>query len=152
MMYRKQTEPGPDVSPDNPVPQWNVGWFGLQLGGTLWLLIMALVLVGRSSGTAALVFGCFLIPNLFGTWLWFSRVGLSVYRAARVFLPILGLFSILAVFIADRAGQWTVMGFGGSNNVSATSTYVLILILVAALMILFHVKERRHLDADKPRR
>lgn len=76
-MYRKKFEPGRDVSPDNPVPQWNAGWFGLQLGGTLWLLIMALVLVGRSS-TAATVFGCFLIPNLFGTWLWFSRVRLSV--------------------------------------------------------------------------
>ncbi len=148
-MYRKKFERGPDVSPDNPVPQWNAGWFGLQLGGTLWLLIMAVVLVGRSSGTAALVFGCFLIPNLFGTWLWFSRVRLSVYRAARVFLPILGLFSILAVFIADRAGQWTVMGFGGPNNVSATSMCVLILILVVALMILFHVKERRHLNVSR---
>lgn len=114
------------------------------------MLIMAFVLVGRSPGTAALVLCCFIIPNLLGIWLWFSRVRLSIYTAVRIFLPILGLFSILAVFIADQAEQWMGMGLGGSiNDVSATSTYVLILVLVIALMIMFYAKERRHLNISR---
>jgi hypothetical protein len=129
--------------PDSPKLQWNLGWFGLQLGGTLWLLIMALVLASRSSGTAALVFGCFLVPNLFGALLWFSRARISVYRAARLFLPVLGTFSILAVYVTDRAGQWTTMAYGGSGNVSAATMYAMILIFVVAMMVLFFVKERR---------
>jgi hypothetical protein len=128
--------------PDIPVLHWNPGWFGLQIGGTLWLLIVALVLVRHSPVTATLVFGCFLVPNLFGTWLWFSRARISIYRAGKVFAPILGLFSILAVFITERAGQWTTMAFGGANNISAGVMYMLILVLVVILMIVFYFKER----------
>lgn len=129
--------------PDSPNLHWNLGWFGLQLGGTLWLLIMALVLASRSSGTAAPVFGCFLVLNLFGALLWHSRSRISVYRAARLFLPVLGTFSILAVYITDRAGQWNTMAYGGSGNVPAATMYTLILIFVVAMMVLFFVKERK---------
>jgi hypothetical protein len=99
--------------PHDTVPRWNAGWFGLQRGSTVWLLIMAVVLLSHHWHAAARVFGCFLVPNVIGTCLWLSRRRVSVYRAVQIFLPPLGLFSILAVFITDRAAQQTAMAFGG---------------------------------------
>lgn len=53
---------------------WNAGgWFGSQLGSTLWILILAFMVAGINLQIASLIFVCFLIPNIVGYWLWKAR-------------------------------------------------------------------------------
>ncbi len=134
---------------DDPGLGWNGGWFGLQLGGTLWLLIMAGMLLGRNPGTAACVFGCFLVPNLAGAWMWSRRARLSIRRADLIFLPILGVASIVAVLVTDRAGRWTTMTIGGPDNISAESMVLVIALLVVGLMIFLPLQHRRRANGSR---
>lgn len=46
---------------------WNAGgWFGGQLGATIWVLIAGILTVIRDLTTGLLVLGLFLIPNVIG--------------------------------------------------------------------------------------
>ena len=50
---------------------WNVGgWFGSQLGCTLWLLILGLVLFRKDSLSAWACVASFLVLNAWGFYLW----------------------------------------------------------------------------------
>jgi len=94
--------------------EWNLGgWFGGQLGGTLWILIAAALSAIRDLETGALVFVTFLIPNIIGTIMWQRRDRLSCYVAIQMLLPLVGVFSFLAVYILDRSNQWLAIQSGG---------------------------------------
>lgn len=115
---------------------WNLGgWLGGQLGGTLWILIAGLIASTMRFATGLVVVGLFVAPNIFGFWLWSNRDRIAAYRATQILLPIEGAFGLAAVFVLDRAGLWEAIQQGGS--VSAETTYVLIVIIVIALMLLF---------------
>ena len=56
--------------------QWNAGsWFGPQLGGTLWLLLLGLVLFPKDALAAAVALACFAGANVVGLSLWRRRQG-----------------------------------------------------------------------------
>ncbi len=123
--------------------EWNLGgWFGGQLGGTLWILIAAVLSATRDLETGALVFLTFLIPNIFGTILWHRRDRLSCYVAIQMLLPLIGICSFLAVYILDRSNQWLAIQSGG--QVSATFTYGLILLVIPLLFLIFYFRFGRH--------
>ncbi len=55
--------------------QWNVGgWFGCQIGSTIWLLLAGILLTAESVACSALLFGCFLIPT-FPIWMPVTTTG-----------------------------------------------------------------------------
>jgi len=123
--------------------EWNLGgWFGGQLGGTLWILIAAALSAIRDLETGALVFVTFLIPNIIGTIMWQRRDRLSCYVAIQMVLLLVGVFSFLAVYILDRSNQWLAIQSGG--QVSATSTYGLIILVVSLLLLMFYFRFGRH--------
>ncbi len=123
--------------------EWNLGgWFGGQLGGTLWILVAAVLSAVRDLETGALVLVTFLIPNIIGTILWRRRDRLSCYIAIQMLLPLVGVFSLLAVYILDSSNQWLAIQSGGS--VSAMSTYGLIILVVALLMLVFYFRFGRN--------
>jgi len=54
--------------------RWNAGgWFGGQLGGTVWLLLLGILLLGIDVIAALGVLLCFAGANAIGTWLWSRR-------------------------------------------------------------------------------
>ncbi len=119
--------------------EWNFGgWFGGQFGGTLWILVAAVLSAVRDLETGALVLVTFLIPNIIGTILWRQRDRLSCYAAIQMLLPLVGIFSLLAVYILDSSNQWLVIQSGGS--ISAMSTYGLIILAVAVLFLVFYFR------------
>ncbi len=123
--------------------EWNLGgWFGSQLGGTLWILIAAVLSGIRDLETGGLVLVTFLIPNIIGTFLWHGRDRVSCYIAIQMLLPLLGIFSFLAVYILDSSNQWLAIQSGGS--VSATATYGLIILGVSLLFLIFYFRFGRH--------
>lgn len=122
---------------------WNAGaWLGPQLGSTVWLLISAIVLAPRSAGLAAQVLALFLVPNLAGAWLWRARGRRSIFSAIQVFLLVLWPCSMAAVYVIDRAGAWRTLAVGGTNNVSAGAACFMLTVMVAALVLMFHLKQR----------
>lgn len=133
--------------PRKTVSQWKAwAWFGPILGSTLWLLLSAIFLWNRSGQLAVLVLVLFLLANLVGLWLWRVRERVSVFAAIQVFLVTFWVCGIGAIYTIDRAGHWATLAVGGHNNISAWRAYVLLTILVAALVVMFRIRQRRPSD------
>jgi len=92
--------------------QWNAGWFGGQVGGTLWLLIGGVLLVAGPAPLIGLVWlGSFVIANLFGLALWLMRGRLRVYPAMQLFLVTLAILSLANIVLADQSGHLPELGY-----------------------------------------
>ncbi len=115
--------------------QWNRGgWFGGQIGSTLWLILLggSLLMRGRSAGAALLALG--LIPNLVGTWLWRHRRTRSPYSALQLLVAVAGACALVGLQVLSRSGLPPASlglpsGFG-------------LLLIYPGLMVLFHFRER----------
>ncbi len=119
--------------------QWNLGgWLGGQLGGSAWMLVAGLLSFSTNPTTAFTVIVLFALANLIGTMLWRRRERLSPYAAIQMLLPVLGVFGLAAVFVLDRAGVYEMIQIGGT--ISARATYVAIVLIVAALMLIFYFR------------
>jgi hypothetical protein len=72
--------------------EWKLaGWFGSQLGGTLWIFVAALLCAVRDLETGAMVFVTFLIPNIIGAILWIWPDRFSCYVAIQILFPLAGI-------------------------------------------------------------
>ncbi|OGO71935.1 MAG: hypothetical protein A2Z37_03000 [Chloroflexi bacterium RBG_19FT_COMBO_62_14] len=84
---------------------WNVGgWFGSQIGGTLWLLILGLLLLSIDSLTAWVSLGSYGVLNAWGLYLWGARRRISAYAAIQFFLSAASVFIALVVSVANSRG------------------------------------------------
>ena len=84
--------------------QWSAGgWFGSQLGGSLWLAITALVVRQEAPRVAAIASSAFLAANLVGTILWLGRSRLPPYPALQVLLLALGGAALVASLALRQA-------------------------------------------------
>ena len=123
---------------------WNAGgWFGSQLGSTLWLAISAALLAARSVAVASTVFALFLVVNLVGVVLWHRRYRISIFSALQILLTTFWACSMAAVFVIDRAGLWETLAVGGNNNIPATRTYAMLTVLVLALGVMIRFLHRK---------
>ncbi|KAA3628962.1 MAG: hypothetical protein DWQ09_06240 [Proteobacteria bacterium] len=53
---------------------WNAGgWFGAQIGATVWMLVAAVLTAIRDPSTGVVVLLLFVVPNVIGLMLWLSR-------------------------------------------------------------------------------
>lgn len=121
---------------------WSAGgWFGGQLGGTLWLLILGAALAHRDPVAGGACIGAFLLVNLYGLHLWRKRARISAYAGIQRLLAALSLV-IVAVML--------VLYLRDSNELPAPGAMVSThlpywLALVApALMLLFHFMKKAH--------
>ena len=125
--------------PDREQMSWNLGgWLGGQLGGSAWILVAGLLTIPKDAIAAVLVLGLFAITNIAGFLLWSRRDSLSAYAATQILLPILGAAGLLAVYALDRAGVYEAIQSG--SRVSATATYGILVLVVAALMLMFRLR------------
>jgi hypothetical protein len=85
--------------------RWNRGgWFGGQIGATLWLVLLGCLLMaqGRVAGAAVLVLG--LLPNLVGLLLWRRRHRLSPYPAVQLLLATAGISALVSMLVLLHSG------------------------------------------------
>jgi hypothetical protein len=83
--------------------QWNAGgWFGSQLGSTVWLFILAGEMLPKSSLVATWLGLCAAAPNILGCILRMKRDRLAPYPALQSLVGGIGAFTLLALLIADH--------------------------------------------------
>jgi len=112
--------------------QWNRGgWFGGQLGATLWLLLLGGILLahGRTAGGVVLALG--LAINGFGFYLWRARHRFEPYPAIQVFIGGCALVAVVSILLASAAAE-------ASEPIPSLAT----LLIYPALMAIFHLQER----------
>lgn len=127
--------------------EWNAGgWFGSQLGGTVWILIAAAISLAHDFSTSMILLMLFLLPNLVGLFLWY-RKKLSCYQSMQIVLGLCGLAGLLAIFVLDRNDLWLEIQKGGA--ISKETGYVLLAVTVTVVMAIFHLRFGRKSD-DPP--
>ena len=127
--------------------QWNAGsWFGPQVGGTFWLLGSAFLLLGQTPQLAAVLFGCFVLPNLVGTIIWMNRDKLDPYRALQALILALFVFTTIALVSADWFG---VLGELDQRFKNPRQMYF-VLLMYPTLMTILHFRNRATSRATEP--
>jgi hypothetical protein len=117
--------------------RWNIGgWLGAQLGGTVWILVAGILSLWADVNTAMIVIALFIGANVTGMAIWRRRDRLSAYAGVQILLPIVGVISMAAVYVLARSNIYESIQVGGT--VSAGSTYGIIILVVAALMLMFY--------------
>jgi hypothetical protein len=118
---------------------WNAGgWFGSQLGGTLWLFVSGAVLLGERPRSGLVLLGCGLGANLLGLLLWASRRRLRAYRGLQLLVSVVCGSGLLATAWLDRSGELALL----DPRVGAGTMVLLLLGLWAGLLVLFAARER----------
>ena len=117
---------------------WNAGgWFGGQIGATIWILVAGILTSVRDLATGMIVVLFFVTANVVGLALWVSRK-LSCYASTQVLIGISGICSLSTVYVLDRANVWEQIQTGG--QISAFSTYWIIGLVFGGLMIMFYFR------------
>lgn len=130
--------------PESNRMRWNLGgWPGAQLGSTIWILIAGILSLRTDVITALVVVGLFALANVVGMAIWRRRGKLSAYARVQILLPVVGFFGLAAVYTLERSNIYETIQVGGT--VSARSTYGIIILVVAALMLMFYFQfGRKH--------
>ncbi|MCU7810732.1 MAG: hypothetical protein KZQ77_05780 [Candidatus Thiodiazotropha sp. (ex Notomyrtea botanica)] len=125
---------------------WNAGgWFGGQVGATVWMLVAAVLTAIRDLSMGMVVFLLFAVPNIIGLMLWLSRK-LSCYASTQIIIGISGVCGLATVYVLERANAWMQMQTGG--QVSAQSSYWIIGLVFGGLMLMFYLRFGR--DGNEP--
>jgi len=138
------TRPGPMAASSDSAPrevfQWNAGgWFGSQVGCTLWMLLGAGFLF-REAPLATLVWlTSFALINMLGVILWRRRERWRAYDAIQCLIVATGVLSLVCVAIVDRMGKLPELTFGHAYpQVLAYGS----LLIFPVLMVWFYVLNR----------
>lgn len=123
---------------NNPQLVWNAGgWFGSQLGASLWLLVAALLAAIQAPEVGLKLLLVFLFANTVGYLLWHKR-WFSCYASIQALIGLLGLCSLYAIYLLDHAQLWRAIQKGGS--ISAQSGYYLVAAVTLILMLMFYIR------------
>jgi hypothetical protein len=113
--------------------EWNRGgWFGSQIGATLWLILLGTFLLARSEPIGALVLSAGWVPNFVGLWLWRSRASIRPYPAIQMLLATCGLCAGVALLGLRAVGV---------AESSSDAIPLWLLALYPGLMLVFHLRE-----------
>ncbi|MCP5055669.1 MAG: hypothetical protein GY937_02970 [bacterium] len=114
--------------------QWNRGgWFGSQVGATLWLVLLGGVLLVQSQPVGGLVVLCGVVPNLIGLALWRRRQSISPYAAIQILIAVCGCGALVAM-----VGIRVI----APPQVASETSWVWFLLMYPGLMLMFHLQER----------
>jgi len=117
--------------------RWNIGgWLGAQVGGTVWILVAGILSLWIDVNTAMIVIGLFVIANVVGMLIWRRRDKMSAYAGIQTLIPIVGAAGLATVYMLERSNIYEAIQVGGT--VSARSTYGIIVLVVAVLMLMFY--------------
>ena len=118
--------------------QWNAGgWFGGQVGATLWMLISGALTAVRDLSTGLTVIALFACANVVGLTLWLRR-RLSCYASIQLLLAVSGICGLTTVYLLENKNLWSRNQTGG--QVTALSTYWIIVLVFGGIMLMFHFR------------
>ena len=127
--------------------RWNAGaWFGAQIGSTLWLVVLGVVLSFRddsSPGTAMIALA--VAANGIGLILWEHRDRIRPYPAIQALLAVAGCAAFVAFALLDGASPW---GLACTQTGGARPPYAALLVF-PAMMGLFALQEHAARRADR---
>jgi len=116
--------------------QWNtVGWFGAQIGSTLWLLLLGMILLNKTVIIGSIILLFFILPNMMGWIIWNERHRIDPYPAIQALMGVIGFSSLFAVIILDLSSYITKLEPGMRDSPKQAYGYLLIF---PVLMIAFH--------------
>ncbi len=85
--------------------QWNAGgWFGAQLGSTLWLAILGTILLRSAPREGVILLLCFLLPNAIGAALWMRRDRVPPFAGILALVGAAGAAALVGAFVTQRPG------------------------------------------------
>ncbi|MDA1266783.1 MAG: hypothetical protein O2816_17015 [Planctomycetota bacterium] len=120
--------------------QWNKGgWFGALLGGTCWLLIVAVLIAREDPLAGGAVFLCYAVSILYGLQLWMRRAELRPYPSIQKLIAVEGLCALGAVAAVHLRGAMQFLP--EHSRVPIWMMYGALLIF-PALLAKFHLQER----------
>ncbi len=118
--------------------QWDTGWWGCQLGGTIWLLLYGCILLATGEYQIGLIgLGSFLVPNLLGLTLWIRRDRISPYPALQFLCAVIGVCSLVFIAVLNRTQHSSL-----NLEESALSMYWFLLVF-PGVMLVFHFRNKR---------
>jgi hypothetical protein len=123
--------------------QWNAGgWFGSQLGGTLWMLVGAMVILPHAPEVAGIWSVCFAVANTIGSWTWSRRDRFRPYPAIQALLLACGVSGLLACAALHllRPGL-RITRPAGVELADEPRLAISLLVVCISLMTWFHVME-----------
>lgn len=117
--------------------QWNTGgWFGSLIGGTLWMLMVAVILWRAAMMVSLVWFACYLISVVVGLVIYLRRDRVAPYPALQLLLGSIGVCSCIAwtVLVVSRPDLLPIMPMNATGG-------FLMLALFPAMMLGFHLQE-----------
>jgi len=130
--------------------QWNTGgWMGGLVGGTLWVLILGLVIVFAGSplvGAALVVL--YLATNIFGLYLWAGRARIRPYPALQALMAGMTVCAFAAVALVHFSDAYDLAGKGQKAGLA---TYWW-LVFFPGMMVAFYLMERDGRKQNRARR
>jgi hypothetical protein len=126
--------------------KWNAGWFGVQVGSSCWLLIAGVGAAKQFPELAALMIGCFLVPNIFGTVLWLKRDRIEPYAAYQALLLVLLVATAAALLGADYLG---VLGALDRRFQNPRDMYWILCLFPALMLALRYLNRRSSNDVSR---
>ena len=111
---------------------WKTGaWFGAQVGSTLWLVVLGIVLSLRddsSPGTAIIALA--VAANGIGLLLWEHRDAIRPYPAIQALIGVAACAALVAIVLIDGTSAW---GLGGSEAANVRPPYAVLLVFPAMM-------------------
>lgn len=120
--------------------RWNVGgWFGAQIGSTLWLFLLGGMLATEHASLGLAVLSCGLVPNAVGAFLWSRRRHLDPYLSLQGLVACVGLFTLTALVVLDCGNQLAAADPRFQEDPRRIYWFLL---LYPALMLAFFLRQR----------
>ena len=127
--------------------QWNAGaWFGTQLGCTLWMGVLGLVVLSKNPPAAIVCIVSFLLLNSIGLYIWRRRANLNAYIAIQIFLAAVTMATAVIVVLLNR---WGVAEPAQAGALVSTELPFWAIAVAPALMVMFFFRQRQMTDAQK---
>lgn len=112
------------------------GWFGAQVGCTLWIAILGARVWSSSAALGGVLLALFAAPTALGVLLWIARRRLGPHAALQALLALAGSAGALAAAVVKRYG--TPLGIEPQLGVDPLA----ILLAFGALMLVFFLRDR----------
>jgi hypothetical protein len=115
--------------------QWGAGsWFGTQIGATLWIALLGLLMLGQGRAAGAVVLALALAVNGLGVLLWSRRATREPYPSIQLLLGSSGVAGLVSVLLASPGAT----AEGGFQLAPSLPT----LLVYPGLMLVVHLQER----------
>ena len=122
--------------------QWNAGgWFGSQVGSTLWIAIVGMIHISIDARVALFAVSFFVWANVIGLFMWRQRTKLPPFPAIQLLLVVIGLASAGTLIVLDLFGR--LAAFDPRFGPGVPRSIYVLLLLFPGLMLRFYMMERR---------